>query len=248
MNPGDECDHTHLAAGWVLGTLTPDEAKRFAAHLTVCVTCQGEVASLREAADAMADAVPLVTPPPGLSARLMAAVRREAELFRAASAQEPDAVTTPLPSRRLLRGALLAVAAVSLVIGGTVLGGLLASPEDRRPASRTIAGTVAPAAGGPGADAAIVVRGDETTLVLSDVGPPGEGRIYQAWLERQPSAAVPTRALFSVGATGDTAIHLPPLDGTRRVIVTSEPSRGSTVPTLPAAVVVDLPAAGRTAP
>lgn len=246
MSAGDDCDHAHLASGWVLGTLTPDEAQLFAAHLTGCAICQAEVTGLREAVDAMADAVPLVAPPLGLSARLMAAVRRETDLFRAASAREPDPVGRP--RRRLLQGALLAVAAVSLFVGGMVLGGLLDGPEDRRIASRTIAGTVALAAGGPGARARIVVRGDEATLELSDVDGPEEGLIYQAWLERPPSAAVPTGALFSVGATGDTAIRLPALRDAQRVIVTSEPSAGSTVPTLPPVMVVDLPAAKRTAP
>jgi len=248
MKPGHDCDHTHLTAAWVLGTLTPAEAERFAAHLAACVVCQAEVASLRDAADAMADAVPAVAPPPGVSARLMAAVGREAELFRAASAQEAYAASTRRPRRRLRRGALLAVAAVSLFVGGSILGGVLDGPENLRPASRTIAGTVALAAGGPGAEAEIMVRGDDTALVLSNVDPPAEGRIYQAWLERSPSVAVATGALFSVGTSGDTTIRLPSLRGAQRMIVTSEPSSGSTVPTLPPVMVVDLSAPGRTSP
>lgn len=74
----DDCGHTHLAAAWVLGTLTAAEADPFAAHLAVCATCHAEVASLQEAADAMADAVPPVALPAGLRARLMAAVEQEA--------------------------------------------------------------------------------------------------------------------------------------------------------------------------
>ena len=245
MNPADECDHMHLAAAWALGTLTPDEAQGYGAHLVTCGACQTEVTGLREAADAMADAIPPVAPPPRLSARLMAAVRKEAELFRAAAAQEPDPVSAQRPRRRLLHSALLAVAAVGLVLAGTVLGGVLADPQDGRTRSRIIPGRVTLAAGAPDARAAIKVRGDNTSLVLSDIERPPDGQIYQAWLEPASSAPVPTGALFSVGATGDTTISLPPLRDAQRMIVTSEPPGGSTVPTLPPVVVVDLPVAGR---
>ncbi|MDQ3630170.1 MAG: anti-sigma factor [Actinomycetota bacterium] len=246
MNSDENCGQTHLAAAWALGTLTSDEAQRFGAHLAVCATCQAEVASLREAAEAMADAAPPVAPPPQLGARLMAAIWKEAELFRAAAAYEPHPVNDSRPRRRLLRSTLLVVTAVSLIVAGTVLGGLLAEPEDRRVESRVILGIVTRAAGAPDARAAILVRGDEITLVLSDIDRPPNGRIYQAWLERPPSTPVPTGALFSVGVTGDTTISLPPLGDARRMIVTSEPPGGSTAPTLPPVVLVDLPAPGRT--
>lgn len=245
MNPDEDCSQTHQAAAWVLGTLPSEEAQRFGEHLTVCGTCQAEVASLRAAADAMADAVPPATPPPHLGARLMAAVRKEAELFRAAVASEPDPVDAGRPRRRLLRSTALVLGAVGLVVAGTVLGGLLADPEDRGARSRTIPGIVTRPAGPLDARAAILVRGDATTLVLSGVDGPPDGRIYQAWLERPPRAPVPTGALFSVGATGDTTISLPPLRDARRMIVTTEPPGGSTVPMLPPVVVVDLPVPGR---
>ncbi len=245
MNSDEDCGQTHLAAAWALGTLTSDEAQRFRAHLAVCATCQAEVASLREAVEAMADATPPVAPPPQLGARLMAAIGKEVELFRAAGASEPDPVNAGRPRRRLLRSTLLVVTAVGLVVAGTVLGGLLADPEVRRVEPRVILGIVTRAAGAPDARAAILVRGDEITLALSDIDRPRDGQIYQAWLERPPSTPVPTGALFSVGETGDTTIILPPLGDARRMIVTSEPSGGSTVPTLPPAVIVDLPVPGR---
>lgn len=246
MNPGG-CDHTRLGAAWVLGTLMPDEAQRFSAHLAVCATCQAEVAGLQEAADAMADAGPPVAPPPGLKARLMAAVGKEAELFRAATPYQQDPVEIRRPRRRVLRSTLAVVAAVGLVVGGAVLGNVLAEPENRPARLRTIPGVVTEAAGAPAARAAILIRGDETRLVLSDIDAPADGRIYQAWLERPPSMAVPTGALFSVGETGDTTINLPALRDAQRMIVTSEPPSGSRVPTLPPVVVVNLPAHGRNA-
>ncbi|MDQ3721573.1 MAG: anti-sigma factor [Actinomycetota bacterium] len=246
MNPDDDCGYAHLAAGWIVGTLTPDEAQRFAAHLSDCATCRAEVADLREAADAMADAVPPAAPPPRLRRRLMATVRGEADLFRAAGARGSDRESIRRPRRRRRHRILLAAAAMSLIVGGTVLGGLLAGPEDRRPQSRTFRGVVTLPAGGPAATATILVRGDEAKLVLSDMEGPPDGQIYQAWLERPPATPVPTGALFSVGASGGTTISLPQLRAARRVIVTSEPASGSTIPTLPAVVVVDLAAPGQT--
>ena len=245
MNLGDGCDRAPMAAGWTLGTLAPDEARQFAAHLPGCATCQTEAASLREAADAMADAVAPVAPPPGLGQRLMATVRGEAELFRAAGAREADRKSTPRPRRRRLRSALLSTAAIALIVGSALLGARLTDAEDRRVPSRTFRGIVTLPAGGPTATATIVVRGDDTKLVLADVESPPDGEIYQAWLERPPSTPVPTGALFSVGASGDTTISLPPLRDARRMIVTSEPARGSTLPTLPPVVIVDLVARGQ---
>lgn len=242
MNPEDDTAFAQMAAGWVLGALPPEEAQRFAAHLAHCPACGAEVASLQQAVGAMADAVvPPAEPPPGLGARLMATVRDEAELFRAAAAHDPDRHDTRRPRRRRLQAALLAVIAVSLIVSGTILGGRLTEAEDDRVQARTFPGIVTLAAGGPEASAVIRVGGDETTLLLSDVEAPPEDQIYQAWLQQPRSRPVATGALFSVGPSGDTTVRLPTLRGARRMIVTTEPARGSTTPTLPAVVIVDLP-------
>jgi anti-sigma factor RsiW len=42
------CEHNADAAGWVLGSLSPQEAERFAAHLETCASCRAEVAKLTE--------------------------------------------------------------------------------------------------------------------------------------------------------------------------------------------------------
>lgn len=245
MTP-DGCDHERLGAAWVLGTLSTDEARSFDRHLATCATCQAEVARLREAADAMAEGSLPLAPPPGLRARIMAAVGKEAELFRAAAVDPHDPVEIRRPRRRLLRGTLLVFAALGLVAGGAILGNALAEPDDRPPAIRTIPGVVTEAGGAPDARAAILVHGNEARLAMSDIAGPPDGRIYQAWLVRPSSMTVPTGALFSVSETGDTTISLPPLRDARRVIVTSESPRGSRAPTLPPVVVVDLPPPRRT--
>jgi hypothetical protein len=190
----------------------------------------------------MADAVPAVAPPRPLKARLMGAVGKEAELFRAAAPYQREPVSVRRPRRRRLQSALFGLVALGLVGGGAVLANVLTEPEGRPAELRTIPGLVTEAAGAPNARAGILIRGDETRLVLTDVDAPTAGRIYQAWLVRPPSKTVPTGALFSVGETGDTTIGLPALHDARSMIVTSEPTRGSSVPTLPPVIVVDLPA------
>jgi len=62
-----------LAAAYVLGSLEPDEARRFEAHLAAgCNVCDGEAEGFAAVADDLALAVTPVAPPPASRARLFA--------------------------------------------------------------------------------------------------------------------------------------------------------------------------------
>ena len=50
------------AAGYLLGSLDPEERRTFEAHLVGCAECSAEVASFRPVVGALATAVPQVTP------------------------------------------------------------------------------------------------------------------------------------------------------------------------------------------
>ena len=50
MNDGCAGDCRLDAAGWVLGSLDPDDAERFAQHLLTCLECRLTVAGLEPAA------------------------------------------------------------------------------------------------------------------------------------------------------------------------------------------------------
>ena len=237
-----ECGHASQAAAWVLGMLSPDEAEGYAEHLETCETCRAEVARLQEVANALVDTVPQSAPPSELRARLIAAVEAEGRLFRAA--EDGQQLPHPASGGKRLRALLLGgFAALCLVAVGVIIGGALSSGEPGESAApvEKVAGSVTKEAGGPGARAAVVLRGDSAKLVLSDLDEPPEGRAYQAWVVRRPSMPIPTGALFSVPRSGDTRISLPPLSDVERVIVTAEPPRGSPRPTLPPLVVVRLP-------
>jgi len=235
----EECGRASHAAAWVLGTLSADDAERYAEHLEVCAICRAEVARLQVAADALVDAVPPATPPSELRARLIAAVEAEAALFRAA--EEGPQLPEPAGGRNRIRAlVLVGLAGLCLVAVGVAVGGLVTSDERGAPVD-TVAGSVTREGGGPRARAAVVLEGDTATLVLSDLAAPPEGRVYQAWVVRRPSTPIPTGALFSIPRSGDTEISLPSVRDAERVIVTAEPARGSRTPTRPPLVIVTLP-------
>lgn len=94
-------DQLHLdVAGYVLGTLDPEDRERFEAHLAGCDACRAELAELEPVAALGVDAAPLPALPAGLGVRTLLAVER------AASEAAPAAVA-PAPARpaRLARPA-----------------------------------------------------------------------------------------------------------------------------------------------
>ena len=59
------------SAGYVLGSLDPEERRAFESHLAECAECAQEVASLRPVVGALATAVPQVTPRAELRHRIL---------------------------------------------------------------------------------------------------------------------------------------------------------------------------------
>lgn len=241
MTEGD-CSHDSQAVAWALGTLSAEETERFAAHLATCETCAPLVARIREVVDVLPDSVQQEVPPAELRARIMSAVEAEANLFRAADEVGPW--PEPARARKRTPGALVGVVVVlSLLAVGVLVGSALTSNKrngEPRTAVRTTTGSVTDAGGGPRARAAVIERDKTSQLVLTDIAPPPQGRVYQAWVIRHESAPTPTGALFSIPQTGDTKVSLPSLTDVERVIVTAAPPRGSPAPTPPPLVVVLL--------
>jgi anti-sigma-K factor RskA len=64
----------HDAAAYALGALEPAERAAFEAHLATCAECTAEVEQLRLSAGALAHAVPQVSPPPSLRAKILGQV------------------------------------------------------------------------------------------------------------------------------------------------------------------------------
>jgi anti-sigma-K factor RskA len=73
------------AAGYVLGSLDPEERRAFASHLAGCAECSAEVASLQPVVGALATVVPQVTPRAELRDRILSGAGGAAKSRRSAS-------------------------------------------------------------------------------------------------------------------------------------------------------------------
>ncbi len=219
-----ECGRGIDAAPYVLGALSDQEEYR--AHLEDCESCRAEVAELQIAVDTLPEAVPQVAAPRELHERVLATVRSEAELLRAAGSEAKPAPGRPARwrSRRLsLAGSGLALGAAVAIVLVVVLGGGAGSAEDVRRGS---------VAGIPGATAALHLVDDRAELVVSGMPQPALGKIYEVWLKRGSSTVQPTDALFAVTSGGNGSVAVPgDLHGVSEVLVTSEPLGGSSRPT-----------------
>ena len=85
---------TALAPAFVLGALDAAERRAFEAHLAECPLCESEVRSLMPVVDALARAVPPVTPSLALRRRVVDAVARHAT-----GAEHPAGTTHRTPRR-----------------------------------------------------------------------------------------------------------------------------------------------------
>lgn len=117
----------------------------------------------------------------------------------------------------------LAIAAVALA--ATALAALLALAPFSQRRSTVRAGA------GAGARAYLRRSGAHQELIVSGMGEPPIGEVYEVWLNRG-GAPRPTNALFTVTSAGNAAVEVPGrLAGVREVMVTAEPLGGSASPT-----------------
>ena len=245
------------AAAYALGSLDPAERAAFELHLAGCDRCAVEVRSFQRVAAALAQGVPLRTPPTELRRRVLAWVAG----FPGSSVGLP-------PGRESLRRWLPIAAAVVAAVGAAFYAGRLhtrvSDLEDRleqaqlqgSAAGRTIAearrvsaelqsamgvlsapdlvridlGGQAPA---PGANArALWSRTRGMVFTASSLPPLPPGRVYQVWVV---TAQAPISAgLLSPDEAGsgqsffDTPADIPPPTA---VAVSIEPAGGVPAPT-----------------
>jgi anti-sigma factor RsiW len=222
----------HDVATYALGALPEDERAGFEAHLMGCPACRAELDELRVAAEALPVAAPPMRPPPALKARIMAEVEREAELLRSAGPAADRPAPAPAPRRRFAwpsfrfpTPAVAALACAALLIGLGV-GAFLFGSSGGRTVDFQRSGTLS-----ADASAELDVKGDSAVLVARGLPAPPAGRVYQVWLQRDGQAPEPTAALFTPRRDGSATANVGDVKGVAKVMVSSEPTGGSPMPT-----------------
>jgi Anti-sigma-K factor rskA/Putative zinc-finger len=211
-------------AAYMLGSLEPPEVAAFEQHLASCDRCQARERWLRASVEVLPSSVEQIQPPPQLRERLLETVRREAgvqpEAGRPARRRRPQQGVRAWLGSLSLRPAI-ALAAVALLLAAGVVG-YAVGQGGRVSETKTI---VAQGSG----KGTIVRTGDSGVLSVSNL-PQRPGRVYEVWLLKDGKPVPST--LFQVHKDGTGAAGIPDgLDDSTRVMVTSEPSAGSTKPT-----------------
>jgi len=221
MTTPDHATFRDEVGAYLLGALSDAERASFEGHLVDCPECRHELERLRPAADLLPRSVEQVEPPASLKRSLMEVVEREAKERDGA----PSVARPPLGVR--LRGWLggslrpaLAGAAVVLAIaigfGVAQLGG----EETRTVAAQTTL---------PDASGSLKVHDDDAMLEVRGMPSLEQGRVYQAWVQRD--GMIEPEPTFEVGADGRGVVAVPEdLSDADAVMVTREPSGGSRAP------------------
>jgi hypothetical protein len=218
-----EADLHDLTAAYALDALDPEEAREYEAHLAHCERCRDELASLSEAAGALAYAAEAPVPPTELRARILQQAQRE----------RPNVV--PLRPRRLAPLAAAAAVAACVALGLGVWAASLSHKLDRRDAQLRAQERVAAILAAPssrtisfGRGALVVGRNGAAALVVHNLKDPPSGKTYEAWIS---GGGAPRPA----GTFDGGEIVSVPLDGAvepgASVLVTVERDGGVDAPT-----------------
>jgi anti-sigma factor RsiW len=215
-----EADALHdLTAAYALDALDPAEAREYEAHLARCERCRAELASLSEAAGALAYATEAPPPPAELRARILQQAQSERENV------------VPLRSRWVAplaaAAAIAACAAIALGLWAASLHGkldreqrltaVLGDPTAQRTALAGNRGTLVVSADGEG------------VLIVKGLDPAPQGKTYEAWVS---SGGSPQPAGTIEGGPKHSVLLLErPVPRAANVLVTVERDGGTDAPT-----------------
>jgi anti-sigma factor RsiW len=221
----DHATYMDEVGAYLLGALTDAERSAFERHLETCAECRHELERLRPAAELLPRSVDQVEPPPSLKRSLMDVVEREAA---AAGTAEParrpfmERLLDRLrPVRPLVAAGALAAAAL-IGFGVAQIGG--GADEGRTVVARVNESVL------PDATGRLKVENDgQAILEVRGMPPAGDGRVYQAWVQRD--GMVEPQPTFEVGANGAGAVAVPEdVSDAQAVLLTREPRGGSNAP------------------
>jgi anti-sigma-K factor RskA len=225
MSTGDHTTFKDEVGAYLLGALSDAERASFEGHLVDCSECRQEIERLRPAADLLPRSVEQVEPPPTLKRSLMEVVEREAR--ERDGAAEP----APPPLGERLRGLLgsslrpaFAGAAIVLAVAVGFAAQLIAGGDEPRTVVATVEQTVLPEASGR-----LKIHDDDAVLEVRGMPSLQQGRVYQAWVQRD--GMIEPEPTFEVGTDGRGTVAVPEdLSDAQAVLVTREPRGGSRAP------------------
>ncbi|HET9140791.1 anti-sigma factor [Actinophytocola sp.] len=228
-----------LTGAYVLDAVPELERAAFERHLSQCDACTQEVRELRETATRLGRAA-AAEPPPWLRSQVLARISEVRQL-----PPEPGLLTGGQPRTPGWALRLTTVAAAVLLVASVVLGVLLVNTQnDVRDAEQYAASLSAILQAPDAAVANGAVQGGGTAVVVSSrernealllangLSDPGGG-VYQAWKlgDGDPKSA---------GLLDGNRLDIDGLDQATSIGLTKEPAGGSTTPTAPVLVTVDL--------
>jgi anti-sigma-K factor RskA len=249
-----EHEVSDLLGAYALDAVEPDEARRIEEHLATCPKCRAEVAMYRETAAFLAYAG--TDAPEGVWARIGAEI-----------AGEPTHGAEPIPnlanararrsigwsrSRSFLAG-IAAVAAAAVVVLGIDVSHLTGQVNALQQRSYGLAPLVVTALESPhksvtltsadsttsGGSASVAITGNGSAYWLgSTLKTLPSDRTYQVWANNDGR-------IISLGLLGSSPRQLATFrvqSGTSELMVTNEPSGGTTAPTTPVVVSGMVPA------
>jgi anti-sigma-K factor RskA len=215
-----------LTAAYALDALDAEDAREYEAHLARCDRCRDELASLSEAAGALAYATEAPLPPPELRARILQQARRERENV------------VPLRPRWLVPVAAAAAVAACVAVGLGIWAASLSNKLDQRTAAlgnqERITAILSdpnarrnPSEGGRGT--LVVSSSGDAVLVLNRLARARPGRTYEAWVAAggRPQPA----GTFDGGGHVNVVLLARRVPQDAAVLLTVEPDGGTEAPT-----------------
>jgi|1186.fasta_scaffold08381_2 anti-sigma factor RsiW len=215
-----------LTAAYALDALDAEDVRAYEEHLAHCERCREELASLGDAASALAFATEAASPPPELRARILQQAQRE----------RPNVV--PLRPRWLVPVAAAAAVAACVALGLGLWAASLSNKLDHRTQALGAQQQITAILSNPGSrrnaladgrGSLVVSPSGRAVLVVNRLDAAPGGHTYEAWVAsgRSPQPA----GTFPGGGDVNVVLLARPVPSNAAVMLTVEKSGGSAAPT-----------------